>query len=128
MEGGGAKAINFNDLSNELANVTFTLPFRLPPFFALVLRAIGILEGIALKGDPNIAIIDECYPYIAKRLLTDDSEYMKSALNTLILDNTGNLDVQELIDLLESLEIFTKINTQAIDGGLINLRKKELNE
>ena len=93
LQGGGAKGINFNELSNELANVTFSLPFRLPPFFALVIRAIAILEGIALKGDPDFAIIDESYPYIAKRLLTDDSEYMKTALNNLILDKNGNLDV-----------------------------------
>lgn len=65
----------------------------MPPFFALVIRAIAILEGIALKGDPDFAIIDESYPYIAKRLLTDDSEYMKNALNNLILDKNGNLDV-----------------------------------
>jgi aarF domain-containing kinase len=62
------------------------LPFRLPPFFALVIRGIAILEGIALIGNPNFAIIDECYPYIAKRLLTDDSKYMKDALNNLIFD------------------------------------------
>ena len=89
LKGGGAKSINFNEMSNELANVTFTLPFRLPPFFALVIRAIGVLEGIALNGDPNFAIIDESYPYIAKRLLTDDSEYMQKALNNLILDKEG---------------------------------------
>ena len=46
-----------------------------------------MLEGIALIGDPDFAIIDQCFPYIAKRLLTDDSEYMKKALNGLILDD-----------------------------------------
>ena len=70
------------------------MPFRLPPFFALVIRAIGVLEGIALTGDPEFAIIDEAYPYIAKRLLTDDSEYMQKALNNLILDAKGNLDIE----------------------------------
>jgi aarF domain-containing kinase len=86
LQGGGAKSINFTSLSNELARVTYELPFRLPPFFALVIRGISILEGIALIGNPKFAIIDECYPYIAKRLLTDDSSYMKEALNNLIFD------------------------------------------
>jgi len=47
-----------------------------------------------LTGDPEFAIIDEAYPYIAKRLLTDDSEYMQKALNNLILDAKGNLDIE----------------------------------
>ena len=27
--------------------------FRIPPYFALIIRAIGVLEGIALVGDPG---------------------------------------------------------------------------
>jgi predicted unusual protein kinase regulating ubiquinone biosynthesis (AarF/ABC1/UbiB family) len=46
---------------------------RIPPYFALIIRAIGVLEGIALVGDPEFALVDEAYPYIAKRLLTDPS-------------------------------------------------------
>lgn len=33
-----------------------------------VIRAIGVLEGIALVGNPEFAIIDEAFPYVAKRL------------------------------------------------------------
>jgi len=68
-----------------------------------------------LTGDPEFKIIDEAYPYIAKRLLTDDSEYMKKALNNLILDKKGNLDIEELIDLLESFETFAKINSAVVN-------------
>ena len=126
LQGGGAKAINFNELSNELAQITFSLPFRLPPFFALVIRAIAVLEGIALNGDPDFAIIDEAYPYIAKRLLTDDSEYMKNALNGLIMDENGQLDIDQLIDLLESFETFAKLNSAALESGLINISRKQM--
>ena len=50
---------------------------RAPPFLLLllvhqVIRAISVLEGIALVGNPNFAIIDEAYPYISRRLMTDD--------------------------------------------------------
>jgi hypothetical protein len=31
-------------------------------------------------GDPDFAIVDEAYPYIAKRLLTDDSPRLQEAL------------------------------------------------
>jgi aarF domain-containing kinase len=64
-----------------------------------------------LNGDPDFAIIDESYPYIAKRLLTDDSEYMRNALDGLIMDKNGELDIDQLIDLLESFETFAKINS-----------------
>lgn len=33
-----------------LCQITFDYPFRIPPYFALVIRAISVLEGIALVG------------------------------------------------------------------------------
>ena len=66
LEGGGAKNINFQDLAADLAQITFDYPFRIPPYFALIIRAIGVLEGIALVGNPDFAIVDEAYPYIAQ--------------------------------------------------------------
>ena len=52
--------------------------------FALIIRAISVLEGVALVGDPNFAIVDEAYPYIAKRLLTDDSPRLQEALRYMV--------------------------------------------
>lgn len=66
LEGGGAKNINFQELAADLAQITFDYPFRIPPYFALIIRAIGVLEGIALVGNPDFAIVDEAYPYIAQ--------------------------------------------------------------
>jgi len=59
LAGGGAKSINFQALSSDLAYITFTQPFRIPPYFALIIRAISVLEGIALVGNPSFAIVDE---------------------------------------------------------------------
>lgn len=42
--------------------ITFDYPFRIPPYFALIIRAIGVLEGIALVGNPDFAIVDEAFP------------------------------------------------------------------
>ena len=41
------------DLAADLAQITFDYPFRIPPYFALIIRAIGVLEGIALVGNPE---------------------------------------------------------------------------
>jgi len=37
------------EISNELNEIFFHYPFSVPPFFALVTRGLGLLEGIALK-------------------------------------------------------------------------------
>ena len=110
---GGARGISFNEVSNDLAKVTLELPFVLPPYFALIIRAIGVLEGIAITGDQDFVIIDEAYPYIAKRLLTDDNEQVKTALTELIYDKEGELKVDRIIELLESFEIYAKLNNAA---------------
>jgi len=65
-----------------LAQITFDYPFRIPPYFALIIRAISVLEGIALVRDSDFAIVDEAYPYLSKRLLTDDSPRFREALRS----------------------------------------------
>ncbi|KAL7513737.1 hypothetical protein ACHAXN_011144 [Cyclotella atomus] len=116
LAGGGAKSINFQELAGDLAEITFEYPFRIPPYFALVIRAIGVLEGIALVGNPNFAIIDEAYPYIARRLMTDNSPRLKAALRYMVYGREGSFDAEKLIDLLQALEKFTAVRDEG-DGS-----------
>ena len=44
------------DLAADLAQITFDYPFSIPPYFALIIRAIGVLEGIALVGNPGVRL------------------------------------------------------------------------
>ncbi|GJN22551.1 hypothetical protein PR202_gb10128 [Eleusine coracana subsp. coracana] len=108
LEGGGAKNINFQELAADLAQITFDYPFRIPPYFALIIRAIGVLEGIALVGDPEFAIVDEAYPYIAQRLLTDESPRLRSALRYTIYGKTGVFDAERFIDVMQAFENFIR--------------------
>ena len=57
------------DISNELNMVFFEYPFSVPPFFALITRGLGLLEGIALSGDPDFDIFQASYPYARRRAL-----------------------------------------------------------
>ena len=116
LAGGGAKSINFQELAADLAQITFDYPFTIPPYFALVIRAISVLEGIALVGNPNFAIIDEAYPYIARRLMTDDSPRLKSALRYMVYGKEGLFDAEKLIDLLQALEKFSAVRDDG-DGS-----------
>jgi aarF domain-containing kinase len=113
LEGGGAKNINFQDLAADLAQITFDYPFRIPPYFALIIRAIGVLEGIALVGDPDFALVDEAFPYISKRLMTDDSPRLRAALQYMIYGKSGVFDADRLIDLLAAFEAFNESSKSA---------------
>ncbi|KAH7521835.1 hypothetical protein FEM48_Zijuj07G0074200 [Ziziphus jujuba var. spinosa] len=114
LEGGGAKNINFQELAADLAQITFDYPFRIPPYFALIIRAIGVLEGIALVGNPEFAIVDEAYPYIAQRLLTDESPRLREALRYTIYGKSGIFDAERFIDVMQAFENFI---TAAKSGG-----------
>lgn len=82
----------------------------------MVIRAIGVLEGIALVGNPEFAIIDEAYPYIARKLMTDDSPRLKAALRYMVYGSEGSFDAEKLIDLLQALEKFTAVRDEG-DGS-----------
>lgn len=45
FEGGGAKSLNYQSLAKDLARATLEIPFNIPSYFALIARALGILEG-----------------------------------------------------------------------------------
>lgn len=109
LAGGGAKSINFQDLASDLAQITYEFPFRIPPYSALIIRAVSVLEGIALVGNPQFAIIDEAYPYLSRQLLTDDSPRMRAALRYMVYGSSGVFDVERMIDLLQALEKFVAV-------------------
>lgn len=58
------------EISNELNEIFFQYPFQVPGFFALVTRGLGLLEGIALIGDPNFDIFMASAPYATKRAVS----------------------------------------------------------
>jgi predicted unusual protein kinase regulating ubiquinone biosynthesis (AarF/ABC1/UbiB family) len=65
--------------------------FALPPYVLYVARAFSTLEGIGLSIDENYAIVQECYPYLARRLFTDRSPRAKRALRAMLgLSEDGN--------------------------------------
>jgi aarF domain-containing kinase len=59
--------------------------FRLPPYFARILRALAALEGTASSIDPDFKVIERAYPYVLARLLADRSPEMRDILRRLVL-------------------------------------------
>ncbi|CAN0880794.1 Protein ACTIVITY OF BC1 COMPLEX KINASE 3, chloroplastic, partial [Linum grandiflorum] len=63
--------LNFKTLVDGLGAVFYQYPFNVPAYYALILRPLTVLEGLALNADPNFKVLAASYPYFAKRLLTD---------------------------------------------------------
>ncbi|KAK9804220.1 hypothetical protein WJX72_001850 [[Myrmecia] bisecta] len=119
LSGGGAKNINFQALAADLAAITYEYPFQIPPVMALIIRAIAILEGIALVGNSDFAIVDEAFPFVAQRLLTDDAPRLRAALKNMVYGKDGKaLDADRLIDLLSAFETFVE-SSQSGRGSLL---------
>jgi len=90
--GGGAAAINVNKVIADLQDLTAEKGnlFQIPPYFAYIAKSFSVLEGIGLSNDPKYSIINECLPYVSKRLLTDKSERTGGALSTFIFGPDKN--------------------------------------
>ena len=99
MSGGGAANIDVNAVFSDLQDLTsnYGALFQIPPYFAYIARAFGVLEGIGLSNRPDYAIISECLPYISQRLLTDPNPRTAGALNTFIF-GAGKDDEDRLVN------------------------------
>merc|ERR1719195_2178537 len=54
-------------VSFDLNKIFYTYPFLVPDYFALITRAMIVLEGIAVTGDPDFDLFKAAYPYSLKR-------------------------------------------------------------
>ena len=95
------------ELSEKLDDLAKQYPLSLPPYFVLILRAFGTLEGLGLSVDSNYAIVDECFPYIARRLLSDDSPRMRAALRSFVYGGSDRLKVSRVKDIAGGFSKFT---------------------
>ena len=81
----------------------YSYPFRVPSRFALIIRAVVSQEGLALRLDPEFKILKIAYPYIAKKLLTDNSDEIIQILLEIVFDNEGRIQIDKLESLLNIL-------------------------
>lgn len=76
--------LNFKTIVDGLGAVLYQFPFNVPAYYALILRSLTVLEGLALYADPDFKVLAASYPYFAKRLLTDPNPYLRDALIELL--------------------------------------------
>lgn len=92
--------LNFRTLVDGLGGVLFSYPFRVPAYYALILRSLTVLEGLAINADPNYKLLAAAYPYMAKRLLTDPAPQLRASFEELILQDDGRLRWSRLENLM----------------------------
>ncbi|MEB3161281.1 MAG: AarF/ABC1/UbiB kinase family protein, partial [Synechocystis sp.] len=72
-----------------MSAMMYEFPFRVPAYYALIIRSMVTLEGIAIGIDPHFKVLSKAYPYIAKRLLTDQSEELGTSLKELLFKDNS---------------------------------------
>ncbi|HEY9652194.1 MAG TPA: AarF/ABC1/UbiB kinase family protein, partial [Coleofasciculaceae cyanobacterium] len=82
--GASVAELNFKSITDQLSALMYEYPFRVPAYYALIIRSLVTLEGIAINVDPNFKVLSKAYPYVAKRLLTDPSPELRASLKDLL--------------------------------------------
>ncbi len=94
---------NLKNVTDKFSKLMYSYPFRVPSRFALIIRAVVSQEGLALRLDPEFKILKIAYPYIAKKLLTDNSEEILGILLEVVFDNEGRIQIEKVESLFNIL-------------------------
>jgi predicted unusual protein kinase regulating ubiquinone biosynthesis (AarF/ABC1/UbiB family) len=82
----GVSRMDFKAVTDDLSGVMYRFPFRVPPYYALIIRSLVTLEGIALSVDSDFKILGAAYPYFARRLMEDPDPQLRQSLREMLFD------------------------------------------
>ncbi|XP_056691605.1 uncharacterized protein [Spinacia oleracea] len=116
---GTRQSRDFQSIMNQLYDVMYEFNFSLPPDYALVIRALGSLEGTAKALDPDFKVVESAYPFVIGRLLADSSRDMRKILRELLICNDGSIRWNRLERLVAA------ISEEAFDPAEQHLNSKQ---
>lgn len=99
--GASVAEINIKSITDQLSALMYEYPFTVPAYYALIIRSLVTLEGIAIHVDPDFKVLSKAYPYVAKRLLTDQSPELRESLRDLLFKD-GRFRWNRLENLLQN--------------------------
>jgi predicted unusual protein kinase regulating ubiquinone biosynthesis (AarF/ABC1/UbiB family) len=99
--GASVAELNFKSITDQMSEMMYEFPFQVPAYYALIIRSMVTLEGIAIGIDPNFKVLSKAYPYVAKRLLTDPSTELRESLRDLLFKD-GSFRWNRLENLLRN--------------------------
>jgi predicted unusual protein kinase regulating ubiquinone biosynthesis (AarF/ABC1/UbiB family) len=117
--GASVAELNFKKITDDMSAMMYEFPFRVPAYYALIIRSMVTLEGIAIGIDPNFKVLSKAYPYIAKRLLTDQAPQLRTSLKDLLFQE-GRFRWNRLENLLRNAKNspdydFDRVINQGLD-------------
>ncbi len=109
----GVNKMDFKAVTDDMSGIMYKFPFKLPPYYALIIRSLITLEGIALSVDPNFKILGAAYPYFARRLMEDENPELRNSLKEMLFDE-DSLKLEKLNDLLISATKEKQLDSEKI--------------
>jgi len=99
--GASVAELNLKSITDEFSALMYEYPFRVPAYYALIIRSLVTLDGIAITVDPDFKVLSKAYPYVSKRLLTDPAPQLRGSLQALLFQN-GSFRWNRLENLLKN--------------------------
>ncbi|NEQ50460.1 MAG: AarF/ABC1/UbiB kinase family protein [Leptolyngbya sp. SIO3F4] len=99
--GASVAELNLKSITDEFSALMYEYPFRVPAYYALIIRSLVTLDGIAISVNPDFKVLSKAYPYVAKRLLTDPSPELRQSLQELLFKD-GDFRWNRLENLLRN--------------------------
>ncbi|XP_058770011.1 uncharacterized protein LOC131643727 [Vicia villosa] len=82
----GIPDVKFSRVLGKIWSVAFKYHFRMPAYYTLVLRSLASFEGLALAADRNFKTFEAAYPYVVRKLLTENSSATRKILHSVLLN------------------------------------------
>ncbi len=120
----GVNKMDFKNVTDDLSSVMYKFPFRIPPYYALIIRSLITLEGIALSVDPEFKILGAAYPYFARRLMEDPDPQLRKSLKEMLFDNK-EFRWKRLENLLQSAGTQTQLDIEKLLDEVIEFMFSE---
>ncbi|XP_028782114.1 uncharacterized protein LOC114738244 [Neltuma alba] len=82
----GIPDVKFSRVLGKIWSVALKYHFRMPPYYTLVLRSLASFEGLAIAADPNFKTFEAAYPFVVRKLLTENSVASRNILHSVLLN------------------------------------------
>ncbi|KAK7279667.1 hypothetical protein RJT34_24723 [Clitoria ternatea] len=92
----GIPDVKFSRVLGKIWSVALKYHFRMPPYYTLVLRSLASLEGLAIAADTNFKTFVAAYPYVVRKLLTENSAATRNILHSVLLNRKKEFQWQRL--------------------------------
>ncbi|GAB4822222.1 hypothetical protein N2152v2_009268, partial [Parachlorella kessleri] len=91
---------NFRTVTSKFNELVYQYPIRIPERYSLVIRSLLTQEGICMTLDPQFHFLEVAYPYVARRLLTDEDPALRTRLFQVLFQD-GKFQWDRLANLIQ---------------------------